>query len=377
MENSTAAPIRRKRTLGILGGGQLGRMLALAARPLGIDVVVLDPNPEAPAQAAAKHIVAAFDDAGALAQLAECDWITFEFENIPDDVVHKLEQRCVVNPGARALRAAQDRWVEKNTFLELGIPTPQFRRVDSLKDAQDAFDELGPIVLKTRRFGYDGKGQAVVRQQEDLEAGYGNLKGAPAIAEELIRFEREMSIIVCRGQRDRDSDESIEVYPLTENVHRAGILHTSTAPAPRLTPELQQIAEQAARRLVDHLSYVGVLALELFQVGDRLLANEFAPRVHNSGHWTIEGAVTSQFENHVRAVTGLPLGSSALRAPSIMTNLIGSMPAAERLLSIPDTHLHDYNKTPNTGRKVGHVTCLGETLEEASERGARVAEMLT
>ncbi len=190
MNDSKETPTRRRRTLGILGGGQLGRMLALAARPMGIDVVVLDPNPAAPAQVAAKHIVASFDDAGALSELAACDWITFEFENIPDDVVQRLERECQVNPGALALRTAQDRWVEKNAFLELGIPTPQFRRVDSLQDAKNAFEELGSIVLKTRRFGYDGKGQAVVRQLSELEAGYASLKGAPAIAEELVAFDR-------------------------------------------------------------------------------------------------------------------------------------------------------------------------------------------
>ncbi len=261
-------------------------------------------------------------------------------------------------------------------FSELGIPTPQFRRVDSLEDAKHAFEELGSIVLKTRRFGYDGKGQAVVRQLSELEAGYESLKGSPAIAEELVPFDREMSIIICRAQGKAPSAESIEIYPLTENVHRSGILHTSTAPAPQLTPELQRTAEQAARRLAHHLSYVGVLALELFQVGDRLLANEFAPRVHNSGHWTIEGAVTSQFENHVRAVTGLPLGSASLRAPCVMTNLIGSVPMPEQLLSIPDTHLHDYNKEPRAGRKVGHVTSLGKTIDDAKERATRVAQAL-
>lgn len=364
----------RSQTLGILGGGQLGRMLALAAHPLGIHVMVLDPNPEAPARAAAKHIAAAFDDQSGLDELAQNNFCTFEFENIPDDVVLSLESKSRVNPCALALRTAQDRWVEKNAFLELGIPTAAFRKVDSLEDALAAFEELGPIVLKTRRFGYDGKGQAVIRAREDLEAGYTSLQGAPAIAEELVSFQRELSILICRGQAEGTAP--IEIYPLTENVHRNGILHTSTAPAVNLTPELSEQADSYAKRLVEHLDYVGVLALELFQVDGKLVANEFAPRVHNSGHWTIEGAVTSQFENHVRAVMGLPLGSAALRSPSVMTNLIGRVPALPSLLALRDTHVHDYSKAPRAGRKVGHVTCVGKTTEEAQERAAQVARTL-
>lgn len=365
---------RCSRTLGILGGGQLGRMLALAAQPLGIDVTVLDPNPEAPARSMARHVAAPFDDQAGLEELAQSDFLTFEFENIPDDVVRSLESKSRVSPCALALRTAQDRWVEKNAFLELGIPTAAFRQIDSLDQAIAAYEELGPIVLKTRRFGYDGKGQAVVRKREELEAGYSSLNGAPAIAEELIPFQRELSIIVCRGQGEGPAP--VEIYPLTENVHRSGILHASTAPALELTEELSEQANTYAKRLVEHLDYVGVLALELFQVEGRLLANEFAPRVHNSGHWTIEGAVTSQFENHVRAVTGLPLGSAALRCPTVMVNLIGRVPPLASLLQLTDTHVHDYAKSPRAGRKVGHVTCLGKTTEEAKSRAALVEQKL-
>jgi len=364
------------RTLGILGGGQLGRMLALAARPLGLRVVTLDPNPDAPAQVAASHIHTPFDDPDGVKQLSESDFITFEFENIPDAVVRQLNETKTVNPPADALRVAQDRWIEKNAFLELGIPTPQFRKVDSLEDAKAAFDELGPIVLKTRRFGYDGKGQAVIRKADELPGGYASLEGAPAIAEELVPFDREMSIIVCRGlTKGADGKNEIAIYCLTENEHVGGILRTSRAPAPALSNDLVEQAQEAVTKLVTHFDYVGVLALELFQVGGKLVANEFAPRVHNSGHWTIEGALTSQFENHVRAVCGLPLGSAEIRCPSVMTNLIGAIPNHADVLSIADTHLHDYGKAPRAARKVGHVTSLGATEEEAEARATRVRKL--
>ncbi len=358
--------------LGILGGGQLGSMLALAARPLGLDVTVLDPNAESPARVAATHILAPYDDEDALRRLGECDWITFEFENIPDAAARQLEQTGHVSPPAEALRVAQDRWTEKNTFQDLGIRTAEFRKVDSLADAKASFAELGALVLKTRRFGYDGKGQAVVRELSQLEEAYKSLQGAPAIAERLIPFDRELSILICRGR-----DDSFEIYPLTQNIHQDGVLRTSIAPAPNISKKVQASAEKVAQTLVQHLSYVGVLALELFQVGDELLVNEFAPRVHNSGHWTIEGAVTSQFENHVRAVCGLPLGSAALRCPSVMTNLLGSIPHRSKILSFEDAHLHDYGKSPRAGRKVGHVTCLGNTMSEALKRAQKVEELLT
>lgn len=346
--------------LGILGGGQLGRMLALAARPLGIDVTVLDPNPRSPARSIAHHLVARYDDVEALRQLAHCDVVTFEFENVPDKAAAALAENQAVFPPPEALRVSQDRWVEKSTFLKLGIETPKFVRVDSQEDAERAFSELGPIVLKTRRFGYDGKGQAVVREALQVATAYESLKGAPAIAERLIPFERELSIVAVRGR-----DGRIATYPLSQNSHEDGILRQSIAPAPNVSDEISRSAVEMAHKLISHLSYVGVLALELFLVDGRLLANEFAPRVHNSGHWTIEGAVTSQFENHVRAVCGLPLGSTELRAPSVMTNLIGSIPPHQKILELSDCHLHDYQKSPRAGRKVGHVTTLGPDLETA------------
>lgn len=357
--------------LGILGGGQLGRMLALAARPLGLWVVALDPSELAPARAAARMLIAPYDDDDALAELSRSDWVTFEFENIPDRSAELLSRSTQVAPPPEALRVSQDRYTEKTTFQRLGIPTAEFVRVDSLEQARDAFDQLGPIVLKTRRFGYDGKGQARALHPSDVEAAYESLGGESAIAEALVPFDRELSVIVCRAR-----DGAIVVYPLTQNVHRHGILHKSVAPAPDLTPELAAQAEAAVTRLADHLKYVGVLTLELFQVGSLLIANEFAPRVHNSGHWTIEGAITSQFENHVRAVTGLPLGSTRLRSPAVMINLIGKVPPLSALLAVEDCHVHDYEKEPRDQRKVGHVTCLGATPEEAQSRSSVVESVI-
>lgn len=344
-------------------------MLALSARNLGFEVMVLEPNPEAPARAAAHQLEAPYDDDRALRELAACDFVTFEFENIPEAAARALDRKGRFAPPVEALLVSQDRWVEKNTFLKLGIPTPAFLKVENEDDAHAAFTKLGPLVLKTRKLGYDGKGQAVVRSSSDVSEAYKALKGAPAIAEELVAFDRELSVITCRGR-----DGQTVVYPVTENIHKAGVLHKSLAPAPGLSSALLEEAQEMAQRLVNHFDYVGVLALELFQVNGALKANEFAPRVHNSGHWTMEGAVTSQFENHVRAVCDLPLGSAALRAPSVMLNFIGQIPPRTRLLSITDAHLHDYAKPARPGRKVGHLTCLGATLKEASER-ADVAEV--
>lgn len=346
-------------------------MLALSARSLGLDVVVLEPNPDAPARTVATHLLADYDDPKALAELKKCDWITFEFENIPEEVARDLESEGSLAPPVEALRISQDRLVEKCTFQKLGIPTVAFRKVDDEGDALRAFEELGPMVLKTRRFGYDGKGQVVVRKKEDVPSALASLKGAPAIAEELVPFDRELSVLICRS-----GDGQSRTYPITENHHLHGVLRRSEAPAPDLSEDVVTRAMRAAEALVQHFDYVGVLALELFLIGDELRANEFAPRVHNSGHWTIEGAKTSQFENHVRAVTGLPLGSTELRAPCVMTNLLGTIPPKELLLAIEDTHLHDYDKEPRAGRKVGHVTSLGQTRDEAGMRARSVAALI-
>lgn len=350
--------------VGILGGGQLGRMLALAAHPLGIETLFVEPSPDAPAAAVSEGICADYTDPDALARLAECDVVTFEFENVPESAAARLAGTCQVYPPPEALRVAQDRLLEKSCFRELGIETPRFFAVDAFADLERASEALGHrLVLKTRRFGYDGKGQAVVTSAADLEAAYAAMNGAPAIAEELIRFDRELSVIACR-----DRQGNVVLYPPTENRHVGGVLHSSIAPAPGLTPAVVTAAQRAAEALLHRFSYVGVLALELFQVGDRVLANEFAPRVHNSGHWTIEGARTSQFENHVRAVTGLPLGAADAIEPVGMLNLLGHIPDKAALLSVPDAHLHDYGKEPRAGRKMGHVTVRAATEEELRRR---------
>lgn len=359
------------RRLGVLGGGQLGRMLALAAHPLGIAVSVLDPNPRAPAQAVAHHVVSNFDDPEGLRQLGNCDWVTFEFENVPDAAAAQLAAQGPVFPPVAALSVSQDRWIEKNRFLELGIPTPRFLPVDSIQDAEQAFAKLGPMIMKTRRFGYDGKGQAAARTKSDVASAYAKLSGAPAIAEQIIAFDREISALACRSQNGE-----LLFYPMVENIHHEGILRTTIAPAPDLPPQLVAAAERAVAALMNNLNYVGVLALELFVVGEQLIANEFAPRVHNSGHWTIEGAFTSQFENHVRAVCGLPLGSTALRCPAVMTNLIGSIPDKQALLKVDSAHLHDYGKDPRAGRKVGHVTVLGTSISEALAKTKQIEALL-
>jgi len=359
------------RRLGVLGGGQLGRMLALSAHPLGIAVSVLDPNPQAPARAVAHHVLSDFDDPDGLHQLSNCDWVTFEFENIPDTAAAQLAAQGPVFPPVAALSVSQDRWIEKNRFLQLGIPTPRFLPVDTLADAEQAFATLGPMIMKTRRLGYDGKGQAIARRSSDVADAYAKLGGAPAIAEQIIAFDREISVLACRAQ----SGELL-FYPVVENIHHQGILRTTIAPAPDLHPELVAAAQRAVAVLMNDLMYVGVLALELFVVGDQLIANEFAPRVHNSGHWTIEGAFTSQFENHVRAVCGLPLGSTALRCPSVMTNLIGSIPDTQALLKVDGAHLHDYGKDARAGRKVGHVTVLGSSLPEALAKTKQIEALL-
>ncbi len=362
----------KRKTLGILGGGQLGRMLALAAQPLGIRVTVVDPDEHAPAQVAAEHVPLPYDDWDALDELGLSDVVTFEFENVPEDSLTRLERLRPVFPRANALRAAQDRWEEKSLFLELGIATARTLRIDSSEDAEKAFDELGPYLLKTRRLGYDGKGQIFVTERSRAASALAELQGVPCVAEEKVNFQRELSVVLCRGQ-----DGTIVSYPVVQNTHKRGILHLSLSPAPELSPELEAKAKTLATRLAEKLDYVGVLALELFERDGELLANEFAPRVHNSGHFSIEGSVTNQFENHVRAVLGLPLGSTEPLGYSAMVNLIGDLPEPAALLVLPDVHLHDYGKEPRKNRKVGHVTVRASSREELDRRLAQVLAVVS
>ncbi len=344
--------------VGILGGGQLARMLALAGHPLGVSCVVLDPAADACSHVVAGQVLGAYADTEGLDQLAaQADVITYEFENPPAESVSHLAEQLPVYPSAAALAVARDRLQEKTLFRELGIGTPDFAAVDSLSDLEAAVARIGvPSVLKTRTLGYDGKGQYVLREGVDLAAVWQETRGVPCILESFVPFVREISALAVRG---RKGDTAF--YPVTENTHERGILRVSV---PRADDPMQVQAETYARLLLERLDYVGVLALELFDTGDGLLANEMAPRVHNSGHWTLDGAVTSQFENHVRAVAGLPLGLCALCYPAVaMVNFIGTMPEHDAVLSIAGAHLHAYGKTGRPGRKVGHATICGADAE--------------
>ncbi|HEX7125218.1 MAG TPA: 5-(carboxyamino)imidazole ribonucleotide synthase [Thermodesulfobacteriota bacterium] len=354
--------------IGILGGGQLGRMLALAGYPLGLRFRVLDPAPEAPAGDVAPHEAAPYADEAALSRFAEgLDVVTYEFENVPVAAARALARRLPVRPAPDVLEAAQDRLVEKRTFEALGIPIPPFAPVDSRADLDAALARIGlPAVLKARRGGYDGKGQAVLRDGADVEAAWRALGGSPLLLEGFVPFERELSVLAARGL-----DGDVRVYPLVENVHRGGVLRRSLAPAPS-GERWQAEAERYARAVLARFDYVGVLAIELFEASGRLLANEMAPRVHNSGHWTIEGAETSQFEQHVRAVAGLPLGAARPRGHAAMLNLVGGHPDPAALLRVEGLHLHLYRKAPRPGRKIGHVTLVEA---DAGRLAARLASI--
>ncbi len=358
--------------IGILGGGQLGRMLALAGYPLGLHLRVLDPSPEAPAGEVAPHEVAGYGDETALARFAEgLDVVTYEFENVPVAAARALSRHLPVRPAPEALEAAQDRLIEKRAFEALGVPTPPFAPVDTRADLDGALRRIGlPAVLKTRRGGYDGKGQAVLRAEADVGAAWRALGGVPLLVEGFVPFERELSVIAARG-----IDGDVRVYPLVENVHRDGILRRSIAPAPS-SDGRQAEAERHARAVLERFGYVGVLAIELFEAGGRLLASEMAPRVHNSGHWTIEGAETSQFEQHLRAVAGLPLGAAGLRGHAAMLNLIGGHPDPSDLLRLEGLHLHLYGKAPRPGRKIGHVTVVASDAGRLAERLATLEPMI-
>jgi 5-(carboxyamino)imidazole ribonucleotide synthase len=342
--------------IGVLGAGQLGRMLALAGYPLGLRFRFLDSDPHAPAGQLAEQILGDFDDLACLSRLLPgLELVTYEFENVPVALAQTLERRVPVYPPPAALAASQDRLTEKTLFQRLGLATPRFWPVDNRADLDQALAVIGcPALLKTRRGGYDGKGQFRIDRPDMAGQAWRLLGGAPLLLEAMVVFQRELSQLAVRGR-----DGSLAFYPLVENVHEQGMLRLSLAPAPNVSPALQAAAIDMATRLLCELNYVGVLAVELFQQGEQLIANEMAPRVHNSGHWTIEGAQTSQFENHLRAILGWPLGSTDLVAPCAMLNLIGTLPDTTALLALPDTHVHLYGKTPRPDRKLGHVTLRG------------------
>jgi len=352
-------------TIGILGGGQLGYMLALAGYPLGLRFRFLDPSPEAPVGRIAQRVTAQFDDRPALEKFASgLELVTYEFENVPVESAMFLADRVPVFPPPGALEAAQDRLREKELFRQLGIATAEFIAIRSGEGLGAAIKKVGlPAVLKTRRMGYDGKGQWILRNAEDVARVASDLPKVPLILEGFVPFSRELSVLAARARNGETA-----FYPLVENHHKDGILRLSLAPAPRLDAAIQRSAGDAARKVMEALKYVGVLAIEFFEHNGQLLANEMAPRVHNSGHWTIEGAVVSQFENHLRAVLGLPLGSTAVTGHSAMLNLIGELPDAEAVLKVPDAHLHLYGKELRPRRKLGHVTLRAQSFEDLITR---------
>lgn len=333
--------------IGILGAGQLGRMLALAGYPLGHRFRFLDPASDSSAGLLADHSAFDYTDISALEQFAhDLDVVSYEFENVPVEAARYLERIVPVYPPPMALEKAQDRFVEKSFFCELGIPTPGF--------TTDIKKGVGfPAFLKTRRFGYDGKGQRLVNSAVDLE----NADADEMILEEPVSFDRELSII---GVRSKSGETKF--YPLVENYHRDGILRLSLING-NISAQLQKEAEEYCAKAMIALNYVGVLAIEFFENDGRLFANEMAPRVHNSGHWTIEGAVTSQFENHVRAVTDAPLGSTSPLGACAMANLIGELPDVKSILKIDGAHLHLYDKAPRPNRKIGHITFVERDVE--------------
>ncbi len=356
--------------VGVIGGGQLGRMLALAGTPLGMQFTFLDPAVDACAGALGEHLHADYSSPEHLQQMAQSvDLVTFEFESVPAETVAYLEQFVPVYPSANALRIARDRWFEKSMFKEVGIPTTEFADVLSQADLDAAVAQIGlPAVLKTRTLGYDGKGQKVLREPADVVDAFAYLGNVPCILEGFVAFTGEVSLVAVRGR-----DGEVRCYPLVHNVHNDGILHISVASDQH---PLQELAQDYAGRVLKELDYVGVLAFEFFEVDGGLKANEIAPRVHNSGHWTIEGSECSQFENHLRAVAGLPLGSTASVGHSAMLNFIGSVPETAKVLAIADCHLHDYAKEFKAGRKVGHATLRSNSAQQLQQQIAELEALI-
>ena len=358
--------------VGVLGAGQLGRMLALAGRPLGASFRFFDPNPDSPVRDVGELIVADYGDSAALERFSGgLDVVTYEFESIPLAAVEAVAKRVPVFPSVQALKVSQDRVLEKRAFQHMGIRTAPCRDVASRGDLDRAAFEIGlPAVLKTRRLGYDGKGQVVIRDENGLADAWEKLGGVGLILEQFVEFDRELSIIAARSR-----DGETLFYPLVENRHDEGILSSSVAPAD-VSETKTRTAREYARRIMASFDYVGVLALEMFEAGERLIANEIAPRVHNSGHWTIEGAETSQFENHVRAITGRELGGTGVAGHSIMLNILGTAPDLARIESVPGAHVHMYGKAPAPRRKIGHITIVADDPGEAREHAASVRRIM-
>jgi len=359
--------------IGVLGAGQLGLMLARAGTKLGVECRFMSPDASAPAGRIAELVIADYENDAALAHFAEgLDVATYEFESIPLHSVRTVSEMVPVRPSPGVLEIAQDRLREKQCFERLRIPVPQFAAVDTMSELRKALETIGyPSVLKARCMGYDGKGQSVIRRSNDVPLAWVTTGGTPAIVESWVNFTRELSIIAVRSASGETA-----FYPLVENFHSDGILRLSLAPAPLSESSLQAIAEEYARRIMDDLEYVGVLAIELFEIDGELWANEMAPRVHNSGHWTIEGADTSQFENHLRAIAGMPLGSTAMAGAVGMVNIIGREVDLVRLAEMHDVHIHMYGKAPAPKRKLGHITVTADNLDGVRNGVSRVRSAL-
>lgn len=360
--------------IGILGGGQLGRMMALAGYPLDLAFSFYESTPDCPSAALGPVFGDADNSQASLdAFIASADVFTYEFENIPVERVQCIAARKPLHPGVKSLAVSQNRLNEKKLFAGLNIPSARFAEIRSEQDLHDAVAALGaPLVIKTVTMGYDGKGQFLLKDAAQVAEAWAALgTQVPLIAEEFVHFKRELSIIAVRGR-----DGSTVCYPLTENVHHRGILSHSVAPAPFVDSDTQLAAERYIAAILHELDHVGALTLEMFETRHGLMANETAPRVHNSGHWTIEGAHCSQFENHVRAVAGLPLGSTACEKPTAMLNIIGRHPDTTAVLAQTDAHLHLYGKSEREGRKLGHITVTANHHHELQSRMARLAALL-
>ena len=359
--------------IGVLGSGQLGRMLALSAYPLGHQMRFLASSAEEPSsllgdifiQNGSQEIIEDFAN--------NSDVVTYESENTAINIVKEISQKTIVYPSAKSLYTSQHRGREKSLFDKLNIPCAPYQMVNSLSELKIAVENIGlPAILKTATDGYDGKGQFLIQSDSQLNQAWKNMSGVESILEGFVDFKRELSLVAVRG-----IDNSHEYYPLVENSHHNGILRLTIAPAQNISPKLQQQAESYMRSLLDEMNHVGVLTIELFETDNNLVVNEMAPRVHNSGHWTIEGARTSQFENHIRAITETPLGeTSCTHKYSAMINIIGEQGPIDKALTLNNAHLHLYNKTEREGRKLGHITITSNTLDDLNTSLEALSEFM-
>ena len=356
-------------TLGMLGGGQLGRMFTIAARTMGYEVIVLDPDKESPAgKLATTHICADYADQAALEQIAKsCDAITTEFENVPASTLEALAKTKPVRPGAKAISIAQDRIQEKNFLKDNGFYTAPFAVINSLEDLKNSISKIGtPAILKVSRFGYDGKGQFGINAESDIEKAWQTLEGEACVLEQRMPLDIEVSVVLARG-----IEGEVVTYPVSENIHEGGILDVSVVPA-RINKALEIKVTDMAKQIATALDYVGIMAVEFFISNGELLVNEIAPRPHNSGHYTLDACVTDQFEQQVRAICGLPLGDTRLLSPVVMINMLGDIwhndqaPKWQKLLNHPNVKLHLYGKKEaRPGRKMGHFNVLAENIDDA------------